>query len=145
MNEINFETFCSYMLKVKNFCSSEYRAGYQYGLRRFYHGKNFGENEHIELLKKKGGKIAEGLLDGLKGEAPKFKPEDFIVRKKVDLTTDDLSKLYNLLVKSYREKINGGLWASLDDFDIDETLNVFCPAMATATIEVILKYLREKK
>ena len=78
-SEMSFETFCNYMLQVKTFCSSEYRAGYQYGLRHFFHETNFGENSHIELLKKKGGKAAEGLLDGLKGEAPKYKPEDFIV------------------------------------------------------------------
>jgi hypothetical protein len=78
-NTIDFETFCNYMLQVKNFCSAEYRAGYQYGLRRFFHGSNFGEDSHVELLKSKGGKIADGLNDGITGIAPKWKPEDFIV------------------------------------------------------------------
>ncbi len=67
------------MLQVKTFCSAEYRAGYQYGLRRFFHGKCFGEDCHIELLISKGGKVASGLTDGLEGIAPRYKPEDFIV------------------------------------------------------------------
>lgn len=71
--ELTFETFCNYMLKAKNFYNAEYRAGYQYGLRRFFHGTNFGEDKHISLLESKGGEITAGLLDGLSGKEPKWK------------------------------------------------------------------------
>jgi len=71
------------MLQVKMFCSDEYRVGYQYGLRRFFHGKCYGEDCHIELIKSKGGKIASGLNDGLAGIAPKYKPVDFIERYQI--------------------------------------------------------------
>ncbi len=77
--EMNFETFCRYMIEVKTFCSVEYRTGYQYGLRRFFHGIAFGYDDHIHLLKSKGGKTASGLMDGLAGIAPTYKTDDFIV------------------------------------------------------------------
>jgi hypothetical protein len=52
-------------------------------LRRFFHGKCYGEDCHIELIKSKGGKIASGLNDGLAGIAPKYKPVDFIERYQI--------------------------------------------------------------
>lgn len=47
MNENKFKTF---MLAAKNI-GGDYARGYQQGLRRFYHGANFGtENEHDKYM-----------------------------------------------------------------------------------------------
>lgn len=68
------KTFQSYMGRSKFLCSGDYLAGYTRGLRRHYHGKNFGTGEehgkymnpgdhHIEL--------GHGYQDGFNGKPPK--------------------------------------------------------------------------
>ncbi len=52
----------------------------------------------------------------------------------------DFDEMKRELTKIYQDKINGGSWSCLDDFDINETLEVFCPDMAKETIT----YLRKK-
>ena len=70
---MNQSTFTSYMNQSKMLSDPEYYQGYHYGLRRHYHGKNFGDHEIIEKMKKMGGLLTDGLNDGLNGEKPKWK------------------------------------------------------------------------
>ena len=62
--------FSSYMLQSKQLSSPEYYQGYHYGLRRYYHGENFGESEKTEIMQHRGGQIAAGVTDGLEGKRP---------------------------------------------------------------------------
>ena len=68
---MNQSTFSSYMNQSKILSTSEYYQGYHYGLRRHYHGENFGDNEVIKKMKQRGEKIADGVNDGLVGKKPK--------------------------------------------------------------------------
>lgn len=69
---MNQSQFSSYMNESETLSHPEYYQGYHYGLRRHYHGENFGENKKIEIMKNRGGKIAEGVNDGLAGKQPKW-------------------------------------------------------------------------
>jgi len=40
---------------------TKYFQGYHYGLRRHYHDDNFGDNKIIEIMKNRGGLIADGI------------------------------------------------------------------------------------
>jgi hypothetical protein len=65
-------TFNSYMMQSLQLSSTEYHRGYQYGLRRRFHGENFGEQERFRLMLERGGATAQGLQDGLSGRAPRI-------------------------------------------------------------------------
>jgi hypothetical protein len=51
-------------------CDSDYKRGFQLGLRRAYHGERFGHDGQMELIRQQGGPVAEGLADGLEGKPP---------------------------------------------------------------------------
>ena len=65
------DTFRTYMNAVKVLETADYLAGYQYGLRRCWHGARFGEDEQIERMRARGGDMAAGVVDGLAGIAPR--------------------------------------------------------------------------
>jgi hypothetical protein len=64
--------FAAYMNQSKILSNPEYYQGYHYGLRRHYHGDNFGDNEIIKKMKNRGGEISVGVNDGLNGRKPKY-------------------------------------------------------------------------
>lgn len=64
---IRFMNMSSSVMKDENYC-----VGYQYGLRRFYHGKKFGEDKIISLLRQKGNGYLQGVADGLAGVEPRI-------------------------------------------------------------------------
>ena len=69
---MNQPIFNSYMMQAKQLCSPEYLRGYQYGLRRHFHGENFGEEEQFRKMRERGGATAQGLQDGLSGKKPRI-------------------------------------------------------------------------
>ena len=69
---MDFKTFQSYILMSNTLCNLDYLQGYQYGLRRNYHGENFGEDKMIAIIKSKNNEITAGLNDGLAGNKPKI-------------------------------------------------------------------------
>lgn len=66
------ETFVTYMQFSKALSTPRYYQGYHYGLRRHYHGKNFGDNEIMEKMQSFGDDMTDGFNDGLKGLKPKI-------------------------------------------------------------------------
>jgi len=70
---MNQSTFTSYMNQSKILSSPEYYQGYHYGLRRYYHGDNFGEDKIIEKMKNRGEEIADGVNDVRYGKKPDTK------------------------------------------------------------------------
>jgi len=60
------------MNQSKTLSDPEYYQGYHYGLRRHFHGENFGDNKIIEKMKQRGGKISNGVNDGLAGKKPSW-------------------------------------------------------------------------
>lgn len=65
-------TFRSYMSAVKALGDGgDYRRGYEYGLRRHYHGDQFGDTALLARMIERGGDLAEGVNDGLDGRAPR--------------------------------------------------------------------------
>ncbi len=71
---MNFETFKRYTLAAKT-DASEYSQGYVRGLRRHYHGDNFGTEDEHNLWLNCGDRHPErsqGYLDGFEGKPPAF-------------------------------------------------------------------------
>lgn len=64
-------TFRRYMGACRALCSGDYRRGYEYGLRRHYHGERFGDTSIIEKMLARGGDLAAGTGDGLSGRGPR--------------------------------------------------------------------------
>jgi len=64
------QTFRHLMMSAKALETGDYLAGYRYGLRRCYHGEQFGEAEQFDRMRERCGELAEGLRDGLAGLAP---------------------------------------------------------------------------
>lgn len=70
---MNQATFSYYMGAVKALDDgTDYRRGYEYGLRRHFHGTRFGEDTTIARMQERDGDLAEGIRDGLAGRAPKW-------------------------------------------------------------------------
>ena len=69
---MNHNTFTTYMHASKTLSSPRYYQGYHYGLRRHYHGDNFGDNGIIKKMKSFGDEMTEGINDGLEGKRPKI-------------------------------------------------------------------------
>lgn len=69
MNESKFKT---YMMAAETI-GGDYCTGYQRGLRRFYHGENFGTHqEHQQWLTLDGHRqaLGDGYRDGVQGKPP---------------------------------------------------------------------------
>jgi len=87
------QAFRHYMGAVKALDNgTDYGRGYQYGLRRHYHGERFGEDARIALMLSKGGDLAEGVNDGLDGRAPRALGDAEPERVTLDLTEAGLSE-----------------------------------------------------
>lgn len=76
---ITHEEFVQRMSAAKlgmNICHTsamfDYFNAYTHGLRRHYHGKQFGSNEKLTALIKRGGDSRVGLEDGLAGKMCDF-------------------------------------------------------------------------
>ena len=73
MNETKFKTF---MLAAKT-VGGDYSRGYQRGLRRFYHGENFGTDSEHEKFMSLGlngdhrAEMGDGYRTGAAGEPPR--------------------------------------------------------------------------
>lgn len=75
------ETFIHFMnIAEYDIRDNDYYIGYIYGLRRFYHGKNFGEDKKISLLRNRGGGHLQGIADGMAG----ISPRNYCMRQKID-------------------------------------------------------------
>ena len=63
IKKMSLKKFTMFMNAIELFendlFSSNYCYGYRYGLRRFYHGDKFGDDEKIEKIKLKGGDISK--------------------------------------------------------------------------------------
>jgi hypothetical protein len=65
------QIFKHYMSAARTLhAGTDYLRGYQYGLRRHYHGENFGDDATIDGYKKRGGGLSDGVCDGLAGNPP---------------------------------------------------------------------------
>ena len=75
---MNENTFKSWMIRAKTLQrvddeKSEFYAGYQQGLRRFYHGDKFGtEQEHKQRMSLSGSRqlMGDGYRAGFSGQPP---------------------------------------------------------------------------
>jgi len=67
---MDLSQFKAYVRQAEFLSDSDYRRGYAYGLRRFYHGETFGDNIIIATMKERGGLLKEGIIDGLTGRGP---------------------------------------------------------------------------
>jgi len=67
---MDLSQFKSYIRQAEFLNDPDYRRGYCYGLRRFYHGEKFGDNIVINAMKDRGGLLKEGIIDGLTGREP---------------------------------------------------------------------------
>jgi hypothetical protein len=68
-------TFKKLMRIVNSVKSTEYKHAYKYGLRRFYHGSDFGDPDLITKMKTHADpEIVRGITDGLTGEVPSNRP-----------------------------------------------------------------------
>lgn len=64
-------TFRHLMGACRALCEGDYRRGYEYGLRRHYHGERFGDTAILEKMLAQGGDLAGGCGDGLSGHEPR--------------------------------------------------------------------------
>ena len=67
---MDLNQFKSYIRQSEFLSDPDYRRGYCYGLRRFYHGETFGDNIIIATMKERGGLLKEGIINGLTGRGP---------------------------------------------------------------------------
>jgi hypothetical protein len=73
MKQSGFE---SLMNRARALCSGDYLAGYQRGLRRYYHGEKFGtQAEHEKFLNpgEHRAELGRGYRDGFAGKPPAVK------------------------------------------------------------------------
>lgn len=69
MNEQQFKQFYS----MAEYCNPDYQRGYRQGLRRNYHGENFGTaDEHARWMALSGhrAEMGRGYRDGFAGNQP---------------------------------------------------------------------------
>lgn len=71
---MNEQLFSTYMQSAKSLHEGDYLAGYLRGLRRFWHGENFGEpGEHEKWMAMSDHRqdMGDGYRDGFAGKPPR--------------------------------------------------------------------------
>jgi hypothetical protein len=68
-------TFREFLAEVRALpVDSDYRAGYERGLRRHYYGEGYGHASDHELLLRRRDAVGRGYRDGVDGKAPDVPP-----------------------------------------------------------------------